>query len=383
LKRVEIALRKGLEFVIVTLGALHRQAQQRGAHNLHGAFEHCIFVGPLLVGIPIAAIGAVGAVAQVVGSFEQFDHFGSDIAVGSVTGEFVPRQLLADELVPRFVGVDRTDHIVAITISQRTIGIGEEIAVAVCIAGGIEPVFAPALAITRRSEIAFDHLFVGAIVVVVYKLLDLFWRRRQTDKIESHAADERVTVCFWTDLQAVRFKFLLNKPVDRQAKARGIANFRQLRQANFLKCPMFVAIGLGRDICRQATGAVGNPAAQQFLLFRRKRLVFRHFVGGHALPKRTFVGLARHDNLAVFAAAGDARRQGKIQLSLLLCRPMTTHAAIFEQRQNVVLEIGRRLLLARAKRSCQQNSKKNCNGRWTFHGCHRASQRALALAFCR
>ncbi len=58
---------------------------------------------------------------------QQLDNFRCRRFAGLPAGEFIPRQLLPHKPVKGCVPIHRTDHIVAIAISQRAIRIGAEI----------------------------------------------------------------------------------------------------------------------------------------------------------------------------------------------------------------------------------------------------------------
>ncbi len=260
LQLIVVALLEGLELVIVALGALHRHSQQGRSDDLHRAFQHGVLVGPDLVGIAVAGIGAVGTVAQEMRGHEQIDQFGRHRGFGPIAGQLVARQLLADELIERFVGVERANDIVAIAIGQRPIGIGEEVAVGVGIAGRVEPILAPALAVARRGKIALDHALVGVVGRVVEKGRNLLRCRRQANQIERHAANQRCPVGFGPQRQPGRFQFGFDEAIDRGAQRRLVLHVGNVDFRELLKGPVLVAIGLGWRVARQARCAGFDPA---------------------------------------------------------------------------------------------------------------------------
>lgn len=194
LERIVILLRDRLELVVMTLRALDRQAEQAGADDLHRGFERVIAVGADLVRVAVALARAILAVAKEVSGFEQFDDPQRRGLTRLPAGQFIAGQLLANELIERFVVVQRADDIVAIAVGERTVAVGVEVAVRVGIARGIEPVLAPALAVARRIQVTFHHPSVSARLLVCHEARDLFRRWRQSGQDEGSAADERETI---------------------------------------------------------------------------------------------------------------------------------------------------------------------------------------------
>ncbi len=66
--------------------------------------------------------------------------------VGS--GHLVAGELFFDEAVERFIGVERTDDVVAVVIGPGADRVSVGISVAVGVAGEVEPVAAPVFAIS-------------------------------------------------------------------------------------------------------------------------------------------------------------------------------------------------------------------------------------------
>src|SRR5205085_893935 len=78
---VIVLLRKGLELMVVALGTLQRQAQQRRRRDLHGRFQRRVTVDANFLGIAVAFAGAVLPVAEEVGRLQQLNRLGRrDIA---------------------------------------------------------------------------------------------------------------------------------------------------------------------------------------------------------------------------------------------------------------------------------------------------------------
>src|SRR5262249_1683320 len=99
-------------------------------------------------------------------------------------------QLLLHKTIKGLVLVERPKDIVPVAVSQRSITVGTKVAVGVRIAGSVEPVFAPALAVVGRTQSAFDHALIGSRRVVCQESIDLGRRGRKARQIEAHPADE-------------------------------------------------------------------------------------------------------------------------------------------------------------------------------------------------
>ena len=150
-----------LEFVRVTAGALDGDPQQAIHGVLQIAFQHGEAIDSHFVRVAVALAGAVRGVAEEVRRLEQLDRLAGDVAAGRESGHFVAGELLLHEAVVRLVLVEGADHVVAVAIGERPVAVGVEVAVGVRIAGGVEPVLAPALAVMGRGQVPFDHALIS------------------------------------------------------------------------------------------------------------------------------------------------------------------------------------------------------------------------------
>ena len=167
---------------------------------------------------------SVLSIAQEVRGDEQIDCLQICCFSRFESGQLVSRQLLADELVERLVGVQRTDDVIAVTPGVRPVGVGAEIAVGIGVAGGIKPVFPPPLSETRRRQIPLDHLFIRSRRSVVQKLFDRIRRRRQPGHIEADTANQRPPIGCRTNRQLLLLKPRLYVPIDGIPQAFQITN---------------------------------------------------------------------------------------------------------------------------------------------------------------
>ena len=115
-------------------------------------------------------------------------------ARGSSGLVLVPGQLQPDELVERHVVVQGLDDEVAVVVGGRPVGVAL-VAAAVGVAGDVQPVPAPALAVVGAGEEPVHEGLVGGVRVRgLDERLDLVRRRRQPGQVERDAADQRAGV---------------------------------------------------------------------------------------------------------------------------------------------------------------------------------------------
>jgi hypothetical protein len=137
--------------------------------------------------------------------FRQQDRCGDEKTGGRIGSERVSRDLLADELVIRNIGVEGTDDIVAVGKGVGTLGIHLE-AMRVGVADDIEPVLRPALAVMGTGEESLDDLAHRGVRVSNRSYLECreFLRcRRQSDQVEAKAAEKGPGVRRGRAMQAV------------------------------------------------------------------------------------------------------------------------------------------------------------------------------------
>ncbi len=146
---VIVAGRNRIELVIVTTRAAGRQAEQAGADGRNHIVQLVVAVLLALGGRSLAGDGQQNGRAGC-------QKTGRRLGRRIVRGQFVAGQLPLDEAVERHVIVERGDHEVAIVIQVQPVLIGL-VAGAVGVAGDVEPVAAPALAIAGASQKPIDQ----------------------------------------------------------------------------------------------------------------------------------------------------------------------------------------------------------------------------------
>ena len=148
-ERIEIRCADGVILVVVAARAAEREAEQRAADGINRIGE-----------IEVLVVGR-GLVAVALANREEA---GGGDAAGvlvrrALRGEKVAGDLLADELVEGLVGVEGVHDPVAI-LHGLAHGVVRAVAGGVGVAGDIEPVAAPALAVGRGGEQALDERLV-------------------------------------------------------------------------------------------------------------------------------------------------------------------------------------------------------------------------------
>ena len=149
LQGIIVLLGDGLELVVVALGALNGQSQQARPDDLLAGFQRIITVHTDLIRIAVRFASTILTVAQEMGRFQQLPDFRSHRIPGFPPCHFVAGQLLPDPAVKGFVLVDRPDHVVAVTESQRAIRVGVEVPIGIGIPRRIQPMLGPTFAIGR------------------------------------------------------------------------------------------------------------------------------------------------------------------------------------------------------------------------------------------
>ena len=83
------------------------------------------------------------------------------------------------------IAVERADDKVTVTVRERSVGIGTEVAVRIRIARRIQPELAPALAVPWRGQQPVDELLVRVRIGIVDERNDLVGTGRQARQVEA------------------------------------------------------------------------------------------------------------------------------------------------------------------------------------------------------
>ena len=132
----------------------------------------------------VRGVALIGPHPTVTGRGESFSVVGKQLVSG---------QLLLEEAVVRQIAIERTDHIVAVLVRQRSSRVGVE-ARGLGEPHHVEPHPAPSLAVMRAGQQPLDQLLVSLGRFIGQKLSRLFGSRRQPDQIELHATQQRQLV---------------------------------------------------------------------------------------------------------------------------------------------------------------------------------------------
>ena len=177
--------------------------------------------------------------------------------LGGRHGHFITRKLLDDELVERFVGVQRVDHVIAIPPDERLLRIAL-VAVAVRVAHDIQPVPGPALTISRSRQKFIDDRGERPRRSVLQEAILLGRRGWQAGQIEIDPPEQRARLGGRSGLPAASLQASNNKVVDRIARTRGALDHWHGGPEDGLKRPMLCRRLRNRLIGRKLR-ARGDP----------------------------------------------------------------------------------------------------------------------------
>ncbi len=175
---VVVALADGVVLVIVTAGAPDRHPQRRRAERHRHVVE--LIVADRLDRLRRHLV-RIGAGHEQAGRSRRLDVVGPQ----QVAGHLQP-----EELVVGHVGVERPDHEVAVVEGVAPVPV-ELVAAALAVADHVEPVPGPPLAELRAGEQPLHDFLIRIRRGIGQKRLQLLRRRRQSDEIERHPAQQR------------------------------------------------------------------------------------------------------------------------------------------------------------------------------------------------
>ena len=291
--------------MVVALRAGDRQAGERGRHDAQRVGD-ALVLGQFEVGDRVA--GSVGAHAQEGRGGEGVDlgrveHRGGDIG-GRDPMEFVAGQLFLDEAVPRLVGVERADDVVAVAPGVRSDRIRVRVAVGVGVSRDVQPMTAPAFAVGFGSQQTVDQFRVGVGRGVGDEGGGLGRRGRQAGHIEGRAAEERGAIGFGGEVEPVGFQFRADEGVD-WSEVGGVGELRHGGLGDRLEGPELPVARGDVGAVRQGTGrfrlvdlrAGLDPGFEQGELFLRHLLtLLRHLAVAGEGEDRALLRLARREH---------------------------------------------------------------------------------------
>ena len=323
--------------MVVAARAIHREAEENLAGRGHDVIE-AVVAGQLAVS------------GLVVPNAEPIEAGGDD-GVGVGRGEFIAGELLAEEAVVRFVGVEGADDVVAEAPRVRLVAVAL-VAVALGEAHEVEPVAAPLLAVARRVEQTVNQQLPRARRFVGEERLYLGGRWRQTGQIVVSAADQLARRRGGIRGEVLRGELRENEGVDGiRARRFAIVDLWRDRFLHRLKRPMR-AVFVGdlkflpdRRRRRFADGhrrAELHPLGQVGDLPRGEPLLRRHLeilaLITHGDDEAAFRRIARHDDRAALAARANGAGGIESEMALLFFRAVAGVTLLREERANFALK---------------------------------------------
>src|SRR5262249_54643043 len=132
--------------------------------------------------------GRIEGGAQEASGGQLPHHLRGQFPGATPVAQLVAGQLLRQEAVIRQVVVEGLDNVIAVAPGLWPWAIRREVAVRVGVAGDIEPVAPPALAVGGRGEQAIDKALVGVRALISEEVVALRGRWRQAEQVEAKAA---------------------------------------------------------------------------------------------------------------------------------------------------------------------------------------------------
>ena len=354
LQCVVVALRDGIELVIVAARAVDGRTLKRAHHRAHHvvAIEH-------LRHAMIHRVLAHRDHQRVVprpGGEETERHRGLRI----IGEKRIARDLLLHETRVGFVLVESADDVIAPRprIRARVVVV---VAVRVRIVRDIEPVPRPVLAVARGSEELFHETRIGlmGLIRLMDKCVRFLRRWRQSREVVGETADERARIRFRRHCQSLFRELCSDESINR---IRLRARHRRFHER--LQRPVRLRVLRSRKFIRPARSRI-DPSAQCFHLrrgqprliafFRRHQHV-RILAADVADERAGFRRMRHNGRLPAFAAfQGDVAHIQTIP-ALLLFRPVTSKAAPLQNRPHLAGEVRRGL--GACRRQQEQNVAK-------------------------
>ncbi len=304
-----------------------------------------------------------------------------DELIGRRLRQHVAGELLDGELVERHVVVERLDHPIAILPHCPQVVLF--VAVAVGVAGKVEPGTSPAFAVMRRGEEPVDHTLVGVRGGVREKGVGLCRRGRQADQIQRHTAQEGLSRGLMRGLEALFLESREHELIDGIAHPIGLLDRRRRRRPRRDVGPVFG--GRGRGVCRRCGRRrraivgpgcpMGDPVPDEpDLRIGEGRLVERHAIFAVQSEKPpdedALIGIAGDDHRSGDAALQGGRTHVESKAGAALLRSVALVAVRFQNRPHVAGEVdGGRLLAGRCARGWR-----DCSGSDGQYYCERGRQ---------
>ena len=356
--RVEVRLRDRIVFVVMALGAFQGQPKPDRTDRVRAVKR--LFKSRLL------PLRAALAVAQRVAV-----EAGRDQLVGSRVLHQIGGKLKLGELVEGHVRVQGLDDPVPPAPGVRASQI-LFVAIAVGVAGEVQPVARPLLAVMLGSEEPVNQSFVGAGAVVSEEGLRLPRRWRQARQVQAHATQQGRTAGFGGRREALGLQLGKHEPVDRIADPDSVLHRRRPWPPYRLERPVGVRWCARVRLSRRCGFGPGtsliNPGAQDRDLLRAQpRLGGRHLkssdVAGHPQDQGTPGTVTGQDRGSAVAALEGHVALIEAQAVRLYRRPVAGIAALMKDGLDIAFEIDAPVGRGRQMSRLRRSRRGHCNCR--------------------
>ena len=262
--------------MVVTLRAAHGRSEERGRNRPHPIRRR---LGQILLRLGTAFAG------HQVEAIKARRHE----LLRSRIRQQISRQLFANELVVRFVVVERLDDVVAIgkdvlaLVAVETDRVGKS--------HHIQPRHRHALTVVRRTQQPIDQTLVGPGLVIGDKRGQLPRRGRQAGKVERNPSHQGRAVSFGTRVDPPFFQFAQDEIVDGVAHPRGGLDRGRCHALRRQVSPVRLVFGPLLDPAFN-----DRPVPDRDLMQRiRRRHDFERIVAGKSPPHLGLLRFAGHN----------------------------------------------------------------------------------------
>ena len=285
------------------------------------------------------------------------------VRVRLAADQFIAGKLLTEKLVDRLVLIERLKNIVAVMPGIGATGVVAAAAVALRIAGHVQPMSPPAYTKLRRTEQALHQPWPSLRRFVANERLHLGGGRRESDEVVGDPANQRLTPGPWREPESALGQALSDKGIDGCPDVEP-AWPRHARFLHGLKSPVaqfLLGKADGVGILRlEANGlcALRDPVPDDlFLIGCQFFWPVRHFVRGNLLPQQAGLGVAGHNGLSGVAAGLHQVHQPDVKsTAFLFFFAVTMKTGGLEDRANICLKLERLGVGGGSARRCEQGS---------------------------
>jgi hypothetical protein len=371
LNPVVIAGRDGVVLVVVAAGAAERQAEE----GRDGRDRHVVELV-----VPEPELLLLHGHVQLLGLRGRQEARGRQ-CLGVVGLVLVARDLPPHEGRVRQVVVEGADHEVAVVVGGRPVGVRLQ-PVAVGVAGDVQPVPAPALAVVPAGQEPIDEPLVGVGCGVLDERPHLLRGRGQADQVEIDPSNQGPPVGRGVRADVLCFEGGEHEPIDRVATPALVIHARGIDGADRPVGPVPPVLGVddhlaptgpGRRRDLPPVGPLVDPGPKDAGLVASERVgAERHplpfVVRFDATDQLALVGLARRDRpLSRIRGAECAGPQVEPQAALLLLRTVARPAGTRQDRSDISGEV-HAFLVRRRRPGCRHDENHQQQRGRGFHG---------------